>query len=215
MLIRPPLAKSGVRDIHDTVVQLLQPFVRKPEAGEHSRREVLGHRVGDGHELGEQLAAAIGAQVERDAQLLDVVVVEAGAAIEARPIVGEGLDTPKQVPASLPDRILDADDLSAERGEQAGRPRAGQLPRQVADANAGQSPVAAAVMSGGRWIARPSGLIHGGQPIPTGAAFRGPQTEVQPPRALGLARSEPTMDWTAAFPAELPNGTGPRGGGPG
>jgi hypothetical protein len=44
----------------------------------------------------------------------------------------------KDVPAALAHRILDADDLGAERGQPLGRAGAGQLAAEIADADARQ-----------------------------------------------------------------------------
>ena len=58
----------------------LQPLVAEAQPGQHAGGEVLGHHVGDRDQVGQQLLAPLGAQVEGDARASDVVVVEAAAA---------------------------------------------------------------------------------------------------------------------------------------
>src|SRR6201999_4114435 len=84
------------------------------------------------------LLAALGAQVERDPQLLGVVVVVAAAELDPAPLVHERADAAQDVPAPLPHRVLDADHLGAERRQPLGRAGAGQLSAEIADAHARQ-----------------------------------------------------------------------------
>ena len=76
----------------------------------------------------QELPAALGAEVERDAELLDVVVVERAAEVDAARSSTKG-GTPRRMSQRPAYRVLDADDLRAERGEEAGRAGAGELAR--------------------------------------------------------------------------------------
>ena len=79
--------------------------------------------------------AALGAQVERDAELLDVVVVEPAAELDAAPVVDERRRAAHDVPRALRHRVLDPDHLRAERREEPRGARAGELAAEVADAD--------------------------------------------------------------------------------
>ncbi len=83
------------------------------------------------HDLVEQLAAALGAQVERDAELLDVVVLEPTAELDAATVVDERLHAAEDVPAAFGDGILDLDHLRAEGGEHPGGAGPGELAGEV------------------------------------------------------------------------------------
>ena len=79
--------------------------------------------------LPQQFLAALLAQVDRDPELLDVVVVEGAAQVDAAPVVDVRRHPAEDVPGALAHRILDPDHLGAERGEElrrARRPRAGR-----------------------------------------------------------------------------------------
>ena len=134
----PACAEAAVRHVDDVGLDRLQLLVGEAQAREHAGGEVLGDDVGDGDELAQQLLAALGAQVERDAELLDVVVVEAAADLDAAPLVDERRRAAQDVPRALAHRVLDADHLGAERGEEPGGARAGELPAEVADADVRQ-----------------------------------------------------------------------------
>ena len=109
-------------------------LVGEAHARQHARGEVLGDDVGHRDELAQQLLAALGAQVDGDAELLDVVVVEAATHLDAAAVVAVGRHAAHDVPHALADRVLDADDLGAERGEEPRCARARELTAQVADA---------------------------------------------------------------------------------
>ena len=57
----------------------------------------------------------------------------AAAELDAAPVVDARLHAAQDVPASLRDRVLDLDDLRAERGEHPGRAGTGELAGEVAD----------------------------------------------------------------------------------
>jgi hypothetical protein len=97
-------------------------------------REVLRDDVGDGDQVPHELTTALGAEVDGDAELLDVVIVERAAHVDALAVVDEGRDTAEDVPATALHRVLDPDHLRAERGQRARRPRARELAGEVADA---------------------------------------------------------------------------------
>ena len=86
----------------------------------------------------EQLTGAFGAQVERDAQLLDVVVVVGAPEVDAAALVDLRRVAAKDVPAPLRYRVLDTDDLRPEGCKEPGCPGAGQLPGEVADTEMGE-----------------------------------------------------------------------------
>ena len=83
------LPEAAVRDVDDVGPQLAEHLVGESHAGEDPGGEVLRHHVGGADERGQHLLALIGAQVERDAPLADVVVVEAAAHVDAPPLVDE------------------------------------------------------------------------------------------------------------------------------
>ena len=101
---------------------------------EHASGEILGHAVGLADQLGQQLFAARRAHIDGDAQLLGVVVVVTAAEFEAPTLVDVGPDAAQDVPTPFAHRVLDADHLRAERGEEPRRAGARQLAAQVADA---------------------------------------------------------------------------------
>ena len=156
--VRAGVAEAAVRHVDDVGPELLQPLVAEAEPLHHAGGEVLGDGVRDAHQLGQQLLAPLGAQVQRDAELLDVVVVEAGAAVGAAVAVEVRAELAHDVPQALGDRVLDADHLRAERREHARRAGAGQLAGQVADADVAQRAVVARTRS-------PRGLATVGSPI--------------------------------------------------
>src|SRR5204862_8175290 len=115
--VRAARAEAGVRHVHDVGVDALQLVVRESHAREHAGREVLGDRVRHRDELAEELLAALLSEIDGDAELLDVVVVERAAEVDAATIVDEWWNAPQDVPCALTDGILDADHLRAERSE--------------------------------------------------------------------------------------------------
>ena len=129
------VAEPRVGHVHDVGSQLSEPVVAEAQPVHDPGREVLGHRVRDPDQVGQQLLAPVGAQVEGDAELLDVVVVEARAAFGTEVVIDPGPDLADDVPHALPDRVLDANDLGAEGGQHPGRPGPGQLTGQIADAH--------------------------------------------------------------------------------
>ena len=132
------MAEAAVRHVDDVGTDRLERLVVEAPAVEDARREVLGHDIGDADELPEQLTGAFGAQVERDAQLLDVVVVEGAPEFDAAALVDVRGIAAKDVPAPLGYRVLDTDDLRSEGGKEPGCPGAGQLPGEVADTEMGE-----------------------------------------------------------------------------
>ena len=133
--VRAGRAEPRVRDVDDVGLDAGELVVGKAHAGEYAGSEVLGDRVGDGDELAQQLLAALLAKVDRDPELLDVVVVEGAAEVDAAPVVDERRHPAQDVPGALSHRVLDADHLGAERGEELGRAGPGQLAGEVADAD--------------------------------------------------------------------------------
>ena len=113
--------------------------VTESQALQHPGGEVLSDRVAHRDDLGQQLFAPLGAEVERDPQLLHIVVVEAPAELMAPAVVHERGCSPEHIPFAQAHGILNADDLGPEGGHPPGGPCSGQLPGEVADANVGQS----------------------------------------------------------------------------
>ena len=118
---------------------LFQTVVAEAQALQHSGGEVLGDCVAHRDDLSQQLLAPLGAEIERDPQLLHIVVVEAPAELMAPAVVHERGRSPEHVPLAKAHRIFDADDLGPEGGHPPGGPCSGQLSSEVADANVGQS----------------------------------------------------------------------------
>ena len=135
------MAEAAVRHVDDVGADRLERLVVEAPAVEDARREVLGHDIGDADELPEQLTGAFDAQVERDAQLLDVVVVVGAPEVDAAALVDLRRVAAKDVPAPLRYRILDTDDLRPEGCKEPGCPGAGQLPGEVADTEMGECAV--------------------------------------------------------------------------
>jgi hypothetical protein len=89
-------------------------------------------------QIGEKLFAALRPEIDRNPQLLDVVVVEGSAEIDSPTLVDEGRYAPQNVPSALPNGVLDPDHFCTERGHPLRRAGAGQLAAEVTDANTGQ-----------------------------------------------------------------------------
>ena len=85
-----------------------------------------------------RLAARLQAQVQGDAQLLDVVIVERAAELNAPALVDVGRRTPEDVPSTLADGVFDPDHPGAQRREITGRAGPGELAGQVADRQVAQ-----------------------------------------------------------------------------
>jgi hypothetical protein len=125
-------------DVDDLLLDLPQVFVPEAQPLHDPRREVLRDDVGYLDELPKQLLAALGLQVEGDAQLLDVVVVEATPLLQPALPVFEGPGAAHDVPAAVVGRILDPNHLGTKCREQACGPSTRQHTAEVADAKAGQ-----------------------------------------------------------------------------
>jgi hypothetical protein len=121
-------------------LERLELLVAEPQPLHHPGREVLGDRVAHPDELAQQLLAPLGAQVERDAELLDVVVEEARTTVVAAVAVDERRHLAHDVPQAEGDGILDPDDLGAEGSQEPGGPGTRELSGQVADAQVAERP---------------------------------------------------------------------------
>ena len=115
----------------DLRVDRLQLLEAEAEALEHPGGEVLGDDVAHRDQPGKEVSSFGAPQVDRDAELADVVVVERAAELTAPALVHVRAATAQDVPGPLPHRILDPDDLCAERGQEARRTRPRELPAQV------------------------------------------------------------------------------------
>ena len=84
--------------------------------------------------------ARFGTKVQRDAEFLDIVIVECAAELASPPFVDERWDAAQHVPGALRHGVFYPDDLGAHGGQEARRTGAGQLPGEVADADVAQGP---------------------------------------------------------------------------
>ncbi len=82
-VIGADVAEAAVGDVDDVRFDGLELLVAEAPSVEHAGGKVLGDRVGYLDQFGENLFAFVCAQVERDAELVGVVVVEAAAVFEA------------------------------------------------------------------------------------------------------------------------------------
>jgi hypothetical protein len=137
--VRAAVAEAAVRDVDDVGLQLPQSLVAEAPALEHALREILAHHVGALHDLGQDLARPLGTKIQRDAELLDVVIIETAAEIRAAALVHERRHRAQDVPEPHRDRVFDADHLRTERGEPLRGAGAGELAGEVADAEMAES----------------------------------------------------------------------------
>src|SRR5262249_24515808 len=107
-----------------------------------------------------QFLATLLPQVDRDSEFLDVVVVERAAEVDAAAIVDEWWNAAQDVPGPLPDGVLDADHLRAERGEEFRGSRAGELPGEVADGDVREGRRPRGRQSHGRLLVRDTAAPH-------------------------------------------------------
>ena len=137
--VRPAQPEAREARHHEPRVQLRQRVPAAEEAVDDARGVVLDVRVGNAHEVEEQLAAGLAAQVEGDALVAARGVVEGVAAVpEALADVAAGEARAHRALRLLPRHVadvaaggrevldrLDLDHLGAEVGEheRAGRPR--------------------------------------------------------------------------------------------
>ena len=115
------LAEAGDAAVDDALVDLLQRLVVDAEPVLHVGPEVLDHDVGLLDQPQERGAARRVLQVERDAALVAVQVLEVGALARAA----------RSLAAALVRRHLDLDDVGAPVGELAHAGRAGAHAGQV------------------------------------------------------------------------------------
>ena len=132
------VAEPAVRYVDDVGFDRLQLLVAEAPPFEHALGEVLADDIGDLHQLGEDLLSAPGPQVQGDAVLVCVVIVEPTPEFDTAPLVDEGRYPAQDVPAPLTHRVFDADHLGAERGQPLRCARAGQLAGEVTDAQCRQ-----------------------------------------------------------------------------
>ena len=137
-VIAAAVSEGGERDVDDVRLDLAQLLVAELPALHHPRGEVLDHDVRDGDQALQQLAAARIAEVEGDAELVDVLLAEPVAVVEVRLDV---LRTARvRVAIVVVDRAgrrpLDLDHLGAERAKDARAPGAGAHPAEIDDAYA-------------------------------------------------------------------------------
>ena len=115
------LAEARDRAEDDVRLQLAQPFVAEAHLVHDPGAEILQDDVGGLDQRGEDLLAALVAQIEAEAFLAAVVdrEIDALAAHQRRRLAG-----------FLAAQLFDLDDLGAEVGEDHAAARAGLIPRQ-------------------------------------------------------------------------------------
>jgi hypothetical protein len=124
--VRPGLAEAADGAVQQVLADLLERLVPDPQPRGHAGPEVLDDEVGALGELDEQLAPAVGLEVQRDAPL---------AAVRHRERVALTVDL-RCHPAGVVTRarLLDLDDVGPELGQDHRAVRTGQEARQVEDA---------------------------------------------------------------------------------
>src|SRR5690606_25651557 len=122
--------KAGKRAVDDVRADLAELFVVQAPRLHDARREVLDHNVADGDEALEDVEAERVADVEENALLVAVEVVEEAGVVERRGVADDGPPEPDGI-----DRlgVFDADHLGAEVGEDPGGSGPGDDPGEVAD----------------------------------------------------------------------------------
>ena len=128
------MAETAIGHIDDVWLDLPQTLVAEAPTFQHTLGEVLAHHIGNADEPRQYLLRPLLAQIQRDAQLAGVVVVEGAAHVHAAPLIHERWGAAQDVPTAFVRRVFDADDLGAERRQPLGGAGAGQLPGEVADA---------------------------------------------------------------------------------
>ena len=128
---RAVLAEGRERRVDQPRIDLRQILVAEAERLERAGPVVLDEHVGGRDQLLQDLAAALGLQVERDRALVRGLRQEAGAHLGVvQFLVGAGRAALVRIV-----RIVDLDDVGAEHGELIGGERPGQHMRHVDDAN--------------------------------------------------------------------------------
>jgi hypothetical protein len=134
------VSKPAVRDVDNIALHLAQPLVPVAELVHDACREVLAHYVGDGNQAFEEPPPVVVLQVDGDAALLDIVLVERSAGIDTGRPVPHRVAPALGVPHALPDWILDPDDVCAHRRQEPRAAGSGKLARQIRNTNAFQCP---------------------------------------------------------------------------
>ena len=90
VVVAPRVAKAGLRDVDHARIYLAQLLVGQAPALEHAGAVVLNDDVGDGDESPEEVHTLGRSNVERDAELVGIGVVEHVVGVEARLHSGAG-----------------------------------------------------------------------------------------------------------------------------
>ena len=85
------MAETTVGHIDDFRLDRSQCLVTETPPVEHSGGEVLCHRVGHADQIGQDLLASIGSQIQRNAALVCIVVVETTAQVDPAALIDESL----------------------------------------------------------------------------------------------------------------------------
>ena len=108
------MPEAAVGYIDDVATNLPHPFVAETPALQHALGEVLANHVGDFDQASEDVLRSLVAQVQRDAVLAGIVVVEGAASIEPALAILVGRPAAQDVPAALPHRVFDANHFGTE-----------------------------------------------------------------------------------------------------
>ena len=191
------MAVARHRYIDDVRFDAAQHVIAKAPVPQHPRAEILDHDVGHGDQLFRDFQPFRAADVERQAFLVDVGVVEVPRGVEV------DLDIPRRrgagQPAALVLRPLDLDDLGAESAEPACRPRPGPHPGKIDHANIFKGPrsshrvLPARAAPNGRTS---DGIVSAGLPNPASIPFDRPPDDARQTRlardGARAASSEPS-----------------------
>ena len=132
------MSESTVGHVDDVGLDLDHLLVGESPPVEHALAEILSNYVADRDEFAQDVAGPGLTHVQRDAHLLDVMVIKRATEIDASALIRPWAVTPEYVPLPLPQPVLHPDDLRAEHGKNLGSPRPCELAREVTDAYVGQ-----------------------------------------------------------------------------
>ncbi len=127
-----PMPEAAVGNIDNVRLNAPHLFVWKPPPLHHASAEVLRDDIADGDYLAHNLLAAFTLRIQRNPQLLHIMIVEHPAEVSAAPLVNVRPVPPEDVPSPLAQPVLDANHLRTKRREKPSRARTCKLPRKVA-----------------------------------------------------------------------------------
>ena len=127
--VRPRLPEAGHRDVDEVGLDRAHLVEGEAPVAQHACAEVLDHDVRRAQQVLDDLQALRAAHVDRDAQLLGVLVVEVAVRVRARARVAEAARAAREGEPRV--RPFDLDHLGAHHGQPARGPRPGAHPREV------------------------------------------------------------------------------------